>query len=103
MREFVAYLFGLGLVANALLLVPQALAIRRSRQARGVSLATFGGFNVMQVVGVIHGYLERDWPLTIGMGASLATCGTVTLLAINYRRPSAGVTAMESRDVEIMS
>lgn len=89
MREFVALVFGLGMVVNALLFVPQALAILRARRAEGVSVITFLGFNAMQAVGVLHGCLEKDWPLAIGMFASLMTCGAVTVLAIVFRGRSA--------------
>jgi MtN3 and saliva related transmembrane protein len=86
MKEFVALLFGLGLGANALLFVPQAIAIARTRSAQGVSVLTFAGFNAMQAIGVLHGWLEKDWSLTAGMAASLLTCGAVTVLALVFRR-----------------
>ena len=85
MKAFVALVFGLGMVVNALLFLPQALAIVRARRAEGVSIVTFLGFNAMQAVGVLHGYLEKDWPLVIGMFASLITCGAVTVLAVMFR------------------
>jgi len=85
MKEIVAYLFGLGLLGNAALFVPQAIAVWRKKSDEGVSLITFGGFSILQVVGIVHGVYQHDWPLTVGMAASLLTCGTVTLLTIFYR------------------
>jgi MtN3 and saliva related transmembrane protein len=85
MRQFVAWIFGIGLIGNALLFVPQALAVWRKKSDEGVSLLTFGGFGVLQVLGVIHGFYERDNSLIIGLGASFVTCGTVVLLTIVYR------------------
>jgi MtN3 and saliva related transmembrane protein len=85
MREFFTWLFGLGLGCNAALFVPQIIALWRKKTAEGVSLVTFAGFSVLQVVGIIHGVLEHDWSLILGMSASLLTCGTVTVLAIFYR------------------
>ena len=85
MKEFVAVIFGLGLIGNAALFVPQALAVWRKKTDEGVSLVTFGGFCILQVLGVVHGFYEHDRSLIIGLGASFFTCGTVTLLTIVYR------------------
>lgn len=85
MKEFVAVLFGLGLVGNALLFVPQALAVWRKKSDEGVSLITFGGFSILQVVGILHGVFQQDMSLILGMSASLLSCGTVTLLTVMYR------------------
>lgn len=85
MRQFVALIFGLGLLGNALLFVPQALAVWRKKSDEGVSLLTFGGFTVLQALGIVHGLYERDLSLTVGMAASIVTCGTVTSLTLIYR------------------
>jgi MtN3 and saliva related transmembrane protein len=87
MRELIAVVFGLGLIINALLFIPQGVAIWRSRSAQGVSILTFCGFCVMQAIGVLHGYFERDWSLMVGMAISLIACGGVTALAIAFRIP----------------
>ena len=85
MKEIVAVIFGLALLGNACLFVPQALAIWRKKSDEGVSLVTFGGFCILQVIGVVHGLYEHDNSLIVGLGASFLTCGTVTLLTIIYR------------------
>ena len=85
MREIVAFIFGLALLGNAALFVPQALAVWRKKSDQGVSLVTFGGFCILQIIGVVHGLYQHDNSLIVGLGASLLTCGTVTLLTINYR------------------
>jgi hypothetical protein len=85
MKEIFDWLFGLGLGCNALLFVPQAIALWRKKTDEGVSLLTFGGFSVLQVVGVVHGVNHQDWSLILGMAASLLTCGTVTGLTVFYR------------------
>jgi MtN3 and saliva related transmembrane protein len=93
MRQLVAIVFGIGLFGNALLFVPQAVAVWRKKSDEGVSLITFGGFSVLQILGVIHGLYEHDNSLILGLGASFLTCGTVTALTIVYRvrRVRAGV------------
>jgi MtN3 and saliva related transmembrane protein len=85
MRQIVTWLFGIALIGNALLFVPQAVALWRSKSAEGVSLVTFGGFCVLQVIGVVHGVYEHDNSLIVGLGASFLTCGAVTALTIFYR------------------
>lgn len=85
MKQIVAIIFGLGLIGNALLFVPQALALWRKKNDVGISLVTFGGFSVLQAIGIVHGLYQHDLSLTVGMAASLLTCGTVTALTILYR------------------
>ena len=85
MKELVAVIFGLGLGCNALLFVPQIVALWRKKSDAGISLLTFGGFSVLQMVGIVHGAYQRDLSLVLGMAASLLTCGSVTALTIFYR------------------
>ena len=85
MKQVVAIIFGLGLGCNALLFVPQIVAVWRKKTDEGISLITFGGFSILQAIGIIHGFYQQDLSLTLGMAASLLTCGTVTALTIYYR------------------
>jgi MtN3 and saliva related transmembrane protein len=85
MKQFVAVAFGLGLLCNALLFVPQVLALWRKKNSEGVSLLTFGGFSVLQAIGIVHGFYQHDRSLVLGMAASLITCGAVTSLTLFYR------------------
>ena len=85
MKEFVAVVFGVGLLCNALLFVPQVIAVWRKKSDEGISLITFGGFSVLQAIGIVHGIYQRDPSLILGMAASLLSCGTVTLLTVFYR------------------
>jgi MtN3 and saliva related transmembrane protein len=85
MKQIVALIFGLGLGCNALLFVPQALAVWRKKSDEGISLITFGGFSALQAIGIVHGVYRRDLALILGMAASLSTCGSVTALTIYYR------------------
>ena len=85
MKQIIAIVFGLGLGCNALLFVPQIIAVWRKKTDEGISLITFGGFSILQVIGIVHGIYQQDLSLTLGMAASLLTCGTVTALTIYYR------------------
>jgi MtN3 and saliva related transmembrane protein len=85
MREIFQWLFGLGLGCNAALFVPQVIAVWRKKSDEGISLITFGGFSVLQAIGIVHGLYEQDWSLILGMAASLLTCGSVAGLTLFYR------------------
>lgn len=85
MKQVVAVIFGLGLLCNALLFVPQALTVWRKKSDEGISLLTFGGFNVLQAIAIVHGLYQHDLALILGMIASLLTCGSVTSLTLLYR------------------
>ena len=85
MKEIFQWLFGLGLGGNALLFVPQVVAVWRKKTDEGISLITFGGFSVLQAIGIVHGLYQHDWSLILGMAASLLSCGSVTGLTVFYR------------------
>jgi MtN3 and saliva related transmembrane protein len=84
-KEIVAMIFGLGLVGNAILFVPQGVAVWRKKSDEGISLITFGGFSILQAIGIVHGVYQRDASLILGMAASLLSCGSVTVLTLFYR------------------
>lgn len=88
MKSIVALVFGFGMLINAGLFVPQAWHLWKTKRADGVSILSFAGFNTLQLIGAIHGYLQHDHALMFGMLASLLTCGLVTLLAAHYSRRS---------------
>ncbi|MGH8263645.1 MAG: PQ-loop domain-containing transporter [Steroidobacteraceae bacterium] len=89
MKGVVAVIFGFAMAINAALFVPQAWRLWKTKSAEGVSILAFAGFNALQLVGVLHGYFQRDRALMIGMLVSLVTCGSVTLLATRYTRTKA--------------
>jgi MtN3 and saliva related transmembrane protein len=91
MRSLVAYIFGFGMLINAALFVPQAVRIWRTKTAAGVSVMSFAGFNALQLIGALHGYLQGDHALMMGMAASVLTCGSVTLLAARYKNTAGPV------------
>lgn len=84
-KEIIGYIFVMGLMANAGLFVVQAIKIIRAKSAKGVSIFTFAGFNVLQVTGILHGIFQKDMFLLSGMVASFLACGTVTVLAVVYK------------------
>jgi MtN3 and saliva related transmembrane protein len=93
MKQIVAIVFGFALMGNAALFVPQALAVWRKKSGEGVSLITFAGFNLLQVIAIVHGFYQHDLSLILGMIASLITCGAVTFLTLFYRAARKGAVA----------
>ncbi len=85
MTYFIEILFSLALFVNALLFIPQAFKLFKSKNSRNISLITFAGFNLIQIVTVLHGYIRKDYILMVGAFLSVLTCGVVTLLAFAYR------------------
>jgi MtN3 and saliva related transmembrane protein len=96
-KEIVAVIFGLGLVGNAILFVPQGVAVWRKKSDEGISLITFGGFSILQAIGIVHGVYQRDASLIFGMAASLLSCGSVTLHTLFYRIRRRRASAVEGR------
>jgi MtN3 and saliva related transmembrane protein len=84
MKNIVAMVFGIGMILNAGLFIPQAVHLWRTKTAKGISVPSFVGFNALQLIGVLHGWFQGDHALMLGMLASLITCGSVTLLAMHY-------------------
>ncbi len=84
-EEIVNFLFGLALFVNALIFIPQAARIMKTKNAEGVSITTFLGFFVIQILTVLHGLTESDYILTAGYMLSMVANGFVITLAFYYR------------------
>jgi MtN3 and saliva related transmembrane protein len=83
--DFIEFMFGLSMFFNALIFIPQAIKIYKTKNAGGLSLATFIGFNVIQVFIILHGYIREDYVLMFGYALSLAISGIVTSLIVLYK------------------
>lgn len=77
--------FSVSLLINAFLFIPQIITILKSKSAAGVSLITFGGFNIIQLFTLFHGLVSGDYLLATGYFLTILTCGTVTALVFYYR------------------
>ncbi len=77
--------FSISLLVNAILFIPQAYIIYKTKSVKDVSLVTFIGFNVIQLFTMLHGILTHDYILVIGYLLSIVTCGTVSFLIIRYK------------------
>ena len=79
-------LFMLGALLNASLFVPQIVLLYKTRKTIGLSLPMFLGFNMIQFVTALHGYMVKDYILMWGYMLSFFTCGLVVVLIIIYRK-----------------
>lgn len=83
-KGFIFFAFGISLLLNALLFVPQIIKIYKEKTAAGFSKTTFVGFCTTQLIAIIYGCFTHDWILAAGYGVALLTCGTVTILIFIY-------------------
>jgi MtN3 and saliva related transmembrane protein len=83
--QIIDTIFGAGLFVNALLFIPQAIRIMKAKQARDLSITTFIGFSLLQLIATSYGWVHHDYILMIGYFLSLVTCGFVTCLVIYYK------------------
>lgn len=84
-KWFINTVFATGLFINAMLFIPQAIRIYKTRTAKDLSLTTFIGFWLTQLAAVIYGYIHQDYILMFGYILALMTCGVVTILIITFR------------------
>jgi len=77
--------FILGAILNAMLFVPQALLLYRTKKTNNISLPMFLGFNFIQISTALHGYILEDYILMWGYIFSFFTCGCVTILILIYK------------------
>jgi MtN3 and saliva related transmembrane protein len=82
---FIEAVFGLAMFINAVLFLPQAINLYKTKSTKGLSLITFVGFNIIQLFSVLHGYIRNDKIFMFGMLLSLLFCGSVTFLIIYYK------------------
>ena len=78
--------FGIGLVVNAALYVPQILRILQTKATGGLSLIMFFGFWLLTLSQVVYGFYIGDRLLAWGTGITLITCGVVIWLILIYRK-----------------
>ncbi|GHU20205.1 hypothetical protein FACS189472_11160 [Alphaproteobacteria bacterium] len=82
---FIEVVFGFGMFINAALFIPQAVEIYKTKNADGVSLTTFAGFNIIQLFTILHGYIHLDYILMFGSALGLIFCASVTFLIVIYK------------------
>ncbi|MBH1989022.1 MAG: hypothetical protein I8H75_04940 [Myxococcaceae bacterium] len=77
--------FEIGVIINSLLFIPQILHLFRQKNSHGISLATFGGFTLLNGLTICHAVIRNDEILLLGSILSLTSCTIVSILIIFYR------------------
>ena len=85
LNHIIEFGFSISLLINAILFIPQARIIIKTKNVQDVSLITFVGFNIIQLFTLFHGVLTHDYILVFGYLLSIITCGTVSALIIYYK------------------
>ncbi len=80
------FAFALGLLINAVLFIPQAYKLLQKKDAQEISLVTFVGFWLIQLITAIHGYQRQDYVLFAGYLLAMITCGWVIVLTFYYQQ-----------------
>jgi len=84
-HKVVEILFSFALTVNAALFIPQGLKLFKTQNPQDLSLLTFLGFNILQLLGILHCYLQKDYSPMLGWLASFITCGAITLMIVYFR------------------
>jgi|GEM_PF-1570270 len=78
--------FGIGLIVNAMLYVPQIMRLYKEKGSRELSYLMFGGFWFLTLSQTIYGFFKHDWIMAWGNMLTMITCGTVVCLIYIYRK-----------------
>jgi MtN3 and saliva related transmembrane protein len=84
-REFIEIFFSLGLAINALLYIPQIIALFKSKSTEGVSFITFLGFAIIQLFTILHALIHADMVLMLGTIFGFVASCIVTCQILYYR------------------
>ncbi len=83
--EIISVLFGAALFVNSCLFIPQIIRLYQKKNSEDISLLTFLGFNLINLLALIYGITKMDWVMIIGYGLSFTTNTITTLLILLYR------------------
>jgi MtN3 and saliva related transmembrane protein len=86
LTTFISVAFSIGLFINALLFIPQAIKLYKTKDAKDLSKITFIGFCLIQLTAIAYGFLQDDVILITGYILSLSTCGVVTFMILKYKK-----------------
>lgn len=102
-NQMIEWIFTAALLLNALLFIPQAVRIFKTKSASSVSLLTFSGFLLIQLTTVLHGMIYKDYLLSLGYLLSILTCGMVVSLASYYKITNKKLSKEEINLIELFN
>lgn len=80
-----AYFIG-GIVANTVLFIIQAKKLYDVKDSTGLSMITFGGFNLIQLSTILYGFANNDKFLFFGYLATFIACFVITMMIPYYKK-----------------
>ena len=84
-KTVLEFLFGLGILINTAVYIPQAINLIRAKHAREISLLTFSAFNIFLAIQLIYAYLNHDVHFFLGTLLIFCSSMFVTILIIYFR------------------
>jgi uncharacterized protein with PQ loop repeat len=84
-KELSEWTLGAGLFVNGCFFIPQIWRLYQTKDSSSVSLLTFFGFAITQIIAIINGYYYDNWAMVWGYAFSVVTCSGVIFLIIYYQ------------------
>lgn len=78
-------IFYLAILINAAIFIPQIMQLLKNKDARNVSVTTFFGFLLLQLIIVFHGISIGDVVIITGYLLSTIACAIVVVLTLFYK------------------
>lgn len=78
-------IYGISLIWDATVYIPQIVRLYRRKSPEGVSLLMFAGFSVSLGLAILNGFYYHDAVQAYGFIPSFTTCSIVTFLLVRYR------------------
>lgn len=83
---FLDYGFAIALFVNAMLFLPQIIRLWQKKDSQDISLLTFLGFNVINLMSLIHGIIKHDPYMIVGYSISFVMNTVTSFLIVKYRK-----------------
>ncbi|HLX54634.1 MAG TPA: PQ-loop domain-containing transporter [Aquella sp.] len=83
--NIIEFIVGIGVFINAILFIPQIVKLIKWKSAESISLLTFIGFDIINMLLVIHGLIRHDNILFFGYMLSVVANSFIVTLIIKYR------------------
>lgn len=85
LKIILEFLFGIGILINTAVYIPQAIKLIRAKHAREISLLTFSSFNIFLAIQLIYAYISHDMHFFFGSLLIFCSSLIVTILIIYFR------------------
>lgn len=84
-EQIIIILFDLSFIYIAIAAIPQIIKLVKAKNSKELSLATFLGFNIIQIASALHAYSNHETAFLIGTLILMCAYIPITILIIHYR------------------